>query len=164
MEALFAVPASPGGYILLLYTSQARSVAVGRLGYLAVEPGWYLYVGSALGPGGLRGRLRHHLQPARRLHWHIDYLRSVCELRAIWYSADDERWEHRWAQALAEMVGVHSLLPGFGASDCRCLSHGFFLAEKPSLPRFQQWFDHLFPGHPLFHELILPFADKSHSG
>uniref|UniRef100_A0A7C1JG02 GIY-YIG nuclease family protein n=1 Tax=Caldilinea aerophila TaxID=133453 RepID=A0A7C1JG02_9CHLR len=156
MEALLTVPASQGSYILLLLSSHPCAVTVGRLGHLTVEPGWYLYVGSALGPGGLRSRLRHHLQPARRLHWHIDYLRRVCDLRAIWYVVDVERWEHRWAQTLIQM-GTRILRSGFGASDCRCPSHGFFLAEKPSLSQFQQQLYHFFPGHPSFYELALTF-------
>lgn len=123
-ESLLA-PAEPGSYILLLFSPKRSALTVGRLGDLTVEPGWYLYVGSALGAGGLRVRLRHHLRPLRRPHWHIDYLRQACDLRAIWFVASAERWEHRWAQTLSAMETAMPL-PGFGASDCRCVSHCFF--------------------------------------
>ena len=54
-------PAAPGSYVLVLQAARAAAIYVGRLGNLTVTPGCYLYVGSALGAGVLRGRLRHHL-------------------------------------------------------------------------------------------------------
>ena len=66
------LPAAPGSYLLILHVAHPAAIVVGRFGKVAVASGWYLYTGSALGPGGLRGRLRHHLQPAPRPHWHID--------------------------------------------------------------------------------------------
>ena len=59
----------------------------GRLGgrRLRLEPGCYLYVGSAMGHGGLAARLRRHLCGARRrLHWHIDRLLSGGEPVGAW--------------------------------------------------------------------------------
>lgn len=150
-ESLLA-PAEPGSYILLLFSPQRSALTVGRLGNLTVEPGWYVYVGSALGLGGLRGRLRHHLRPLRRPHWHIDYLRQACELWAIWFVVSAERWEHRWAQTLSAMETA-TPLPGFGASDCRCISHCFFLAEQPTLAQLQQQFLYFHPGLPFLYEL-----------
>ena len=35
---------------------------IGRLRRLAVHDGYYVYLGSMLGPGGLRGRIDHHLR------------------------------------------------------------------------------------------------------
>ncbi|MCS6827698.1 MAG: GIY-YIG nuclease family protein [Caldilinea sp.] len=152
MEDRFIAPAAQGSYMLLLLSSQRCSLTVGRLGRKVVDSGWYLYVGSALGPGGLRGRLRHHLQPAQRLHWHIDHLRRVCELRAIWFAVGAERWEHRWAQMLTTL-GTFMPVPGFGASDCRCVSHCFFLTQQPTLVQLQRQLHHFYPGHPILHEL-----------
>ena len=39
-----------------------------------LEPGYYVYIGSGWGPGGLASRICRHLgcRPRRRLHWHID--------------------------------------------------------------------------------------------
>jgi Uri superfamily endonuclease len=42
----------PGTYILVLRSQIGARAKIGRLGYLAVEPGYYLYTGSAFGPGG----------------------------------------------------------------------------------------------------------------
>ena len=74
--------ARPGTYALLLRARSGGRIQIGRCGSLAVRPGWYVYVGSAFGPGGLRARLRHHCRLAERPHWHIDYLRRA--LRPSW--------------------------------------------------------------------------------
>jgi Uri superfamily endonuclease len=120
-------PSQPGSYVLVLNAPQATTIPVGRLGSLAVTPGCYLYVGSALGAGGLAGRLRHHLRVTPRPHWHIDALRAVTELDAICWLASPARLEHAWAQALVQASGCTVPMPHFGASDCRCPAHLFFL-------------------------------------
>ncbi len=129
------LPAVPGTYILVLEAARPATIAVGRLGTLAVERGWYLYTGSALGAGGLAGRLRHHLRPVVRPHWHIDYLRPVTTVRAIWYTAHGERWEHRWASLLACMA-TPVPCAGFGASDCACTVHCFCGPAAPAFDAF----------------------------
>ncbi len=53
------VPQNPGNYALLLSCNQNRPVQIGRLGTLQLQPGTYVYVGSAFGPGGLCSRLAH---------------------------------------------------------------------------------------------------------
>ena len=47
------MPACPKGtYALVLSCTTEQRIAIGRLGVLDVRPGCYVYVGSALGPGG----------------------------------------------------------------------------------------------------------------
>jgi Uri superfamily endonuclease len=116
-----------GTYALLMYCEHAGRVRVGRLGWLPLQRGYYVYVGSALGPGGLEARLGHHRRIARRPHWHIDYLRRRCKLVEVYSQASEQRLECEWAQVLGEGVA------GFGASDCRCESHLFFFNERPAL-------------------------------
>jgi len=70
----------PGTYILILKSAVTRRVRVGRLGNLQLCPGYYVYIGSAFGPGGLRARIDHHQRLAKRPHWHIDYLRRHTRL------------------------------------------------------------------------------------
>jgi Uri superfamily endonuclease len=94
--------------------------------------GWYVYVGSALGPGGLAARLCHHLAPMRRPHWHIDHLRTVVgPVVEIWYAVGPERRECDWATRLATRPGATRPIGGFGASDCRCPAHLFHFVERP---------------------------------
>lgn len=147
LDDLEALPTSGGSYVLVLHSSAAATLTVGRLGEVNTFPGWYLYVGSALGAGGLRGRLRHHLQPARRPHWHVDYLRQVCSVEHIWCVVDGQRWEHRWAQSLAE-IALPAPCLRFGASDCRCVAHCFFMAQSPRLADFEVRVCALYPDLP----------------
>ena len=44
--------AQPGTYALVLASQKTGPVRIGRLGTLELQPGVYIYVGSAFGPGG----------------------------------------------------------------------------------------------------------------
>jgi Uri superfamily endonuclease len=134
---------APGTYILVLHCEQRASIEVGRLGQLEIAPGYYLYIGSAFGPGGVAARVRHHRKPARRPHWHIDYLRRVCELVDV-LCINDEKREHDWARQLANMKGVTAPFSGFGSSDCACDTHLFFSGHKPGAKLWRE----LFQGMP----------------
>lgn len=120
-----------GTYALGLVAVTVTCLQIGRLGTLYVRPGFYVYLGSAFGPGGVRGRLAHHQRLAARPHWHIDYLRPYVQLAHIWYSYALQRYEHQWAQAVNGAPGVTIPLAGFGASDCTCASHLFFFLKQP---------------------------------
>ena len=117
------LPPLPGTYALILSSPAPRSVVVGKLGTLKLKPGFYIYVGSAFGPGGLRARIGHHLQIARHPHWHLDYIGRYLELVEIWYTFDTAHREHQWATILAKTRGATIPLIGFGSSDCCCQSH-----------------------------------------
>lgn len=132
------LPASSGSYALLLSCRQQRPLPIGRLGTLQLQPGIYVYVGSAFGPGGLRARLGHHLRIAERFHWHLDYLRRATEPLAIWYSTAPSRQEHLWAELLMRSRGSRQPLAGFGSSDCSCPTHLFFFAGTPSFAGFRR--------------------------
>lgn len=127
-----ALPHAPGTYILVLRVDRPCTVAVGKLGTATLTPGWLLYAGSAFGPGGLAARLRHHLRPAARPHWHIDYLRTALDLCEIWACASPQRLEHRFASILQAAPGSSIPLPRCGASDCRCAAHLFHFAARPA--------------------------------
>jgi Uri superfamily endonuclease len=122
-----------GSYILVLQLLQPLlALPVGRLGSCDFLPGYYLYVGSAFGPGGLEARInRHRRRWKARPHWHIDYLRPHARLREAWSVAGPTRFECRWCRALAEAPGVSMPAPGFGAGDTRCQSHLFYLPRPP---------------------------------
>jgi Uri superfamily endonuclease len=119
------IPALPGSYALHLLLTDPAQIQVGRLGRIDFWAGDYLYLGSAWGPGGLRARLAHHLRPASKPHWHIDWLRQTARLADAWYSTRAERLECTWSQALLALPGAAPGAPGFGASDCRsgCVAH-----------------------------------------
>ena len=59
---LAAIEAQAGTYALVLSARAGGIIRIGRLGELRLQSGIYVYVGSALGPGGVRARLMHHLE------------------------------------------------------------------------------------------------------
>ncbi len=131
------LPPQPGTYILLLEMVEDQAVSIGKLGTFNLERGWYAYIGSAFGSGGLRGRLKHHLTPPARPHWHIDYLRTAATVREVWTVASRTPYEHVWAERLLALPGATIPISRFGASDCRCAAHLFRFAERPLLAEFQ---------------------------
>jgi hypothetical protein len=54
---LAAVEPQPGTYALLFSARANGLVWIGRLGRLRLQSGFYVYIGSPLGSGGVRGRL-----------------------------------------------------------------------------------------------------------
>ena len=130
--------ARPGTYVLVLSSRSTDLIQIGRLGALQLQSGFYVYVGSALGPGGVRARLTHHLRPSRRPHWHIDYLRAHTSVEEICYRFGTRRLEHIWAERIGLAEGASVPLAGFGSADCRCESHLFFFEQRPSREQLRQ--------------------------
>lgn len=128
------IPPQAGTYILILHLASPVELRVGRLGISHFPVGWYSYVGSALGPGGLAARLTCHLRRRKRLHWHIDYLLAAAELTEIWWTVSPKRQECAWARVLSWLPGATALMPGFGASDCHCPAHLLYFDYRPSFP------------------------------
>ena len=127
----------PGTYALLLRADTEQAIEVGALGVMSVEPGTYVYVGSAFGPGGLRARVGRHVRDDGALHWHVDYLRAVTTLDTVWYTHDAERRECAWATVLRALPRAAVPLGGFGASDCTCPTHLVRTGSAPSLSVFR---------------------------
>ncbi len=140
-----------GTYLLLLQLATATTLHVGKLGTFGLVEGWYMYVGSAFGSGGLRGRLSHHLSAVRRPHWHIDYLRQTAPLIELWTIAYHTPREHDWAAALTALPGAVIPMARFGASDCRCAAHcvRFALENRPHVTDIAAYFARQFPEDPL---------------
>jgi Uri superfamily endonuclease len=110
---------------------------IGKLGWMHVIPGYYIYTGSAFGPGGLRARLARHLGPPANCHWHIDYLRLATQPVEVWTTTSNEKLEHAWAGAFRCLPHASIPLKRFGASDCRCASHLIYLPDRPEIVSFK---------------------------
>jgi Uri superfamily endonuclease len=136
-----------GTYALILESSSERLIEIGKLGQLLLQPGYYIYAGSAFGPGGLKARIGHHSRISQRPHWHIDYLRPALLLDEVWYSYDSERHEHWWADTFRHLKGATLPLAGFGASDCSCKSHLLLFSAKPLVGRFREKLRSKLNGH-----------------
>jgi Uri superfamily endonuclease len=140
----------PGTYALLLKLDKQDRITIGKLGTFNFPAGYYLYVGSALGPGGLGARLARHQhssqnssgshpgQTGQKLHWHIDYLLQRAKLIEVWSVASAERLECKWSQVARRLSGAQVPVRGFGSSDCRCPAHLIYFRARPSRERFEQ--------------------------
>lgn len=122
----------PGTYVLVIELAGADRIEVGALGSRRFPPGWYAYVGSAFGPGGLTRVERHRRVADEQVstrHWHVDHLlaSSVASLERTIAKPD-----------MAVECAVAASLPpatvnGFGASDCQCPTHLSFHPRRDRL-------------------------------
>ncbi|MFP4606163.1 MAG: GIY-YIG nuclease family protein [Thiohalospira sp.] len=129
------LPAEPGTYAFC-FRLEPGVYRVGALGDVELAGGYYLYIGSAFGPGGLRSRGERHWQGRGRPRWHLDYLRPRQPL-VIWYTTDGRRREALWARVASALPGVAPAVTGFGASDRPGATHLFRLDSLPSLDDFR---------------------------
>lgn len=130
------LPSHQGSYVLHLQLPSPATLTIGKLGRFDFPAGWYAYVGSAFGTGGLQGRLKHHLAPVQHPHWHIDYFRQTASVEQIWFVQSSVPYEHEWATTLQKLSGDAILISRFGASDCRCATHLFYFDSPPLVSSF----------------------------
>jgi sugar fermentation stimulation protein A len=110
-----------GSYILVIRLRSQHKMFVGSLGEIRFKAGWYIYAGSAM--GGFGKRLSCYGKKIEKPHWHIDYLLQIATLRKILVYAASECLECQIAGALMK---AFESVPGFGCTDCRCMSHMFY--------------------------------------
>ena len=118
-------PAAPGTYALLMLASSELWLKAGCLETTRLAPGIYVYVGSALGPGGLRARVSRHLTPGKIPHWHVDHLTEILPVVLVCFTVGPARVECDWVRQLCAVPDASLPIRGFGSSDCRegCGSH-----------------------------------------
>lgn len=110
-----------GAYILIIRLDASLTVARRNTRH-ELDAGWYLYAGSARGPGGIKARLRRHFKLDKSIHWHIDHLTTAGSVVAA--CAFPGGNECDLAQRLARYRACDFGPNGFGSSDCReCRSH-----------------------------------------
>ena len=129
-----------GTYVLVLRLPSRTRLAIGKLGRFDLRSGYYCYVGSGFGPGGVLSRLAHHFRPIRHPHWHVDYLRKVALVEGAWYAVHEQKQEHHWAAILGRMPDASIAIPGFGASDCSCPSHLLYFRARPTTDHLARLF------------------------
>ncbi|MDI6643198.1 MAG: GIY-YIG nuclease family protein [Candidatus Hodarchaeaceae archaeon] len=119
-----------GTYALLVHVPYELALSVGELGTISFKPGYYTYVGSAL--GGLEARVGRHLREEKKVRWHIDHLLLHARAVDVVVAQAEERKECAVAGELAKgLPGIR----GFGASDCKCESHLFYSPDLHVLLR-----------------------------
>jgi len=130
------------GVYCLIFENRACKIEIGKKGEFSFSPGFHIYVGSALGPGGLK-RLQRHINLSRNRDrnpkWHVDYLHLNPAFRLVSavYAFTSERFEC----ALASRIEGDSV-SGFGCTDCKCSSHLFYRNKNP-LPEITEAFQSL---------------------
>ncbi|MHC1756783.1 MAG: DUF123 domain-containing protein [Methanosarcina sp.] len=133
---------SKKGVYCLVFENRDCVIEVGKKGAFSFPEGFHIYVGSALGPGGMKRVKRHielSLKGDKNPKWHVDYLHlnpSFRLSRAVCASTSD-----RLECELALSLGGASVT-GFGCTDCSCRSHLFY-REKDPLPEITGVFEAL---------------------
>lgn len=119
---------SPGGaYLLVLQNPREQYITVGSLGRTLFREGYYVYAGS--GKNNVFTRISRHRGIQRKKHWHIDYIkRDIKIITDIPFVTGDDI-ECSLGAKMAALGGEP--VPGFGSSDCRCLSHLTWFREPP---------------------------------
>lgn len=127
---------SKGTYVMYISLRRRRRLRVGSLGEQDFDRGVFAYIGSARGPGGLRGRLKRHMRLKRGAtsrHWHIDYVLSEPDSEILGFHVIGRASEHLVAREVKKLA--RATIHGFGCSDCRCSSHFFYLGTGNGVPK-----------------------------
>lgn len=124
-----------GIYALILYLRKEQTLRIGKLGVFDFPVGWYVYVGSAHGPGGVQKRTDRHRKNniTKKKKWNIDFFRSEARLCEIWFSHASQIFECEWAQAFCKMPEAMVHAERFGANDCYpyCETHFLQFETRP---------------------------------
>ena len=114
------LPRGTGAYLLFIQIEAPVNVVYNRRSD-ALEPGWYVYAGSANGPGGLGARISRHFNEGKSVRWHVDHLTTKGK---VWAMAVPGGAECPLVSALEKTGEFVHPLEGFGSSDCaKCVSH-----------------------------------------
>lgn len=121
-----------GTYALLIRLPERTTVKIGALGEITFNDGWYVYSGSAFGPGGF-SRIDRHKELANgnknTRHWHIDYFLGDTEaIITTVFRTPEKDIECNVAQGLPG-----TRVAEFGASDCNCASHMIHHTKREKL-------------------------------
>lgn len=126
------LPPQKGSYCLVFQLIEKQRLLIGKIGIIDFLPGYYFYLGSAKGSGGLRARIFRHLQIEKKNFWHLDYLRPNLLFLFAFYSFEINK-ECDWCQTISTNSGFIKPVQGFGSSDCirGCSTHLLFSNNLP---------------------------------
>jgi Uri superfamily endonuclease len=150
------LPEAKGTYVLVATVAEMKRLKIGSLGEFEIIPGFYGYVGSASGSGGLRARIHHHLESTADPHWHIDYLLKLATPTEVWYTTADQKLEHHWAGLLENASQFRVPIRRFGSSDYHRsrASHLFYSKRRPSFRWFQDQIRTSFEGVEVWQHMV----------
>ncbi len=122
------LPKAKGGYIIIIEVSKSILITMSKR-KIRAGPGFYAYIGSAGGPGGLRARLLRHIRKTKKLRWHIDQITSNIYTNIIKIILSTEVWGKTFENRISLCLSNKNLdyIKGFGSSDDRnSRSHLFY--------------------------------------
>jgi len=126
-----------GVYVLVVEVQRDISRSVGALGRIDFPRGLYAYIGSAR--GGIGSRVARHLKKRKkRTHWHIDYLLEGADVGVRKVIFKETLGNAECATARTISKSGHPT-PGFGCSDCSCLSHLYRLRDEVATDIIEKW-------------------------
>ncbi len=117
-----------GSYVLILKNGSNINFNIGKLKYVNFQPGYYVYVGSAM--NNLDKRVARHRKKSKKLHWHIDYITPYhMDITKVFKIRRIDPIENKLAEELSKISD--NSVPGFGATDSRLNSHLFYFKNNP---------------------------------
>ena len=139
-----------GTYVVVFRLDADADVTVGRPGTFPFPAGYYCYVGTAFGGGGVGARTARHRTPVKaKKKWNIDYLTPYARAIEVWWTHDTIKRECTWSSALASVPGFAAparasghdcrgnRAAGFGAPDGRlCKAHLYLSHRRPRVHDF----------------------------
>jgi Uri superfamily endonuclease len=138
----------PGTYVMILHAEQSIVLRIGRLGTFWLPAGYWLYVGSAFGAGGVKARTDRHRDPTVPKMWNLDHLKAVARPVELWWTHETRKMECPWAMSLAELPGYRCPVARCGGNDCKsCPAHFYQTLEEPAAEAFVKMVRHAFPNH-----------------
>ncbi len=131
--------ARPGTYIVIYrLDADLTGLRVGALGTFDLPAGYYAYVGSAFGAGGVQARVGRHLTPVKvKPKWNVDHLTPHTRAVEAWWTHDPIKRECTWSRVLAGSPEYDCPASEFGSRDCRsCPAHLYHSLHRPSIRDF----------------------------
>ena len=95
---------------------------------MSFKKGNYLYIGSA--KACLEARLQRHLRKKKKTYWHTDYLLKSKKTKILQIWIIDKKMECQTAEVFCQDPTTEIIKKGFGSSDCKCLTHLFFIKDE----------------------------------
>ena len=131
------IPPVASLYVVAAHVPRHETLAVGALGTVHLERGWYAYVGSAR--RGRGARVARHRRTDKPLRWHADYLfaRHAASLAWTFDLAPAALGQPAECLLAGALLGCESRArqgpPRFGASDCVCAGHLLWFPSRTAL-------------------------------
>jgi Uri superfamily endonuclease len=142
----------PGTYVMILRSEHATVLRIGRLGTFWLPSGFFLYVGSAFGGGGVGARTNRHCCSQTPKMWNLDHIKAIARPVELWWTHVAEKVECPWAMALAELPGYCCPAPRCGGNDCKsCPAHLYHTNKRPSGSAFAEVVRQAIPDHGLIY-------------